>query len=325
MTDERQLPTVSVVMCTYNGEAFIREQLDTILAQDYPLHEIIVQDDGSTDATLDILDEYARRHDFIRIVRNAERLGFNRNFHTAMLRATGQFIAIADQDDIWFPQKLRRQVETIGDHDVCISDYFTDPEYRLPLHVRVSPKTTFEYTLFYDGTPGHSMLLRADFVRGIETWDYAIYYDWWLAIHAHMGRGLVKVDEPLNWHRHHVASATTRILRRGPYEPVAHPTWQPYVLGLRHRLHLQRKGNWQRFYTYIHRATAANARLARIHTMSGLMVRRDPWSLLRLCCLCCRYADLTYIRPARGLKGRVRGFFYPLISAYGCDLFKLEP
>ena len=53
---------VSVVMCTYNGERFLREQLNSILAQDYPLYEIIVQDDRSTDDTWDILKSYCAAH-----------------------------------------------------------------------------------------------------------------------------------------------------------------------------------------------------------------------------------------------------------------------
>lgn len=51
--------TVSVVMCTYNGEEFLREQMDSILAQTYPIMEIIVQDDCSTDNTVDIIKRYA--------------------------------------------------------------------------------------------------------------------------------------------------------------------------------------------------------------------------------------------------------------------------
>ena len=59
--------TVSVVMCTYNGEKYLREQMDSILAQTYPIHEIIVRDDCSTDATLDILREYAQRYNHIKV------------------------------------------------------------------------------------------------------------------------------------------------------------------------------------------------------------------------------------------------------------------
>lgn len=261
--------TVSVVMCTYNGEQFLREQMDSILAQDYPLHEIIVQDDRSTDDTWDILQAYAKAHPgMFKLFRNNEQLGFNRNFHTALLRATGQYIAICDQDDIWFPQKIRRQVETIGEADLCFSDYFTDPTYTLPLRNYVAPRTDFEHMLFYDCTPGHTMLLRADLVREIKEWNYHIYYDWWIVMHAQMGRGVVKVCEALNWHRHHAASATTHIFRKGFFEAVPHPTWQPYLLGPLHRLHLQRKRNY-RFSTLIWPYTSTNADSPFLHVLRG--------------------------------------------------------
>lgn len=319
---EEKDPRVSVVMCTYNGAAFLREQLDTILAQDYPLHEILVQDDCSTDGTPAILSDYAARDSRVHVFRNAERMGFNRNFHTAMLRATGDFIAIADQDDIWFPQKIRRQVEEIGDCDVCYSEYFTDPEYREPLHVRVCPNNRIEHLLFYDCTPGHTMIVRRDFFRSISHWDYEIYYDWWLSVHAHLGRGIHLVREPLNWHRHHVASATTRIYRKGWREVAERPTWQPYVLGYFHRRHLQRKGNWQRFYRYVAAQTEGDAH-AMAHRIAVGMYRRSLPALLSLCWLCARNVNLVYPRPQSGWRGKLRGFFYPLISAYGNDLFKL--
>lgn len=311
-------------MCTYNGAQYLKEQMDSILAQDYPLHEVIVQDDGSTDDTLDLLEAYRAAHpELIRVVRNERRLGFCQNFHQALLRATGDLIAISDQDDIWFPQKIRRQVETIGEADICFSDYYTDAEYRLPLHVRVSPRTDFEHLIFYDCTPGHAMLLRRDFVHAIKEWDYAIYYDWWLSVHALMGRGLVKVAEPLNWHRHHAASATTHIYKKGRWEAVAHPTWQPYLLGWLHRRHLQTKGNYHRFYTYL-ADRIDPARYPVAARMAKLMLTRNPLKTLGLCMLCCRYYDRVYPGRPHGVTGRIHGFFYPFIAAYGNDLFKLE-
>lgn len=315
---------VSIVMCTYNGARFLREQMDSILAQDYPLYEIIVQDDRSTDDTWDILEDYRRAHPgLFRLYRNETNLGFNRNFREAMLRATGDFVALADQDDIWFPQKISLQVAAIGEADLCFSDYYTDPAYELPLKVRVRPKTTFEHMLFYDCTPGHAMLLRRDFIHSIPLWDDYIYYDWWLAVHAQMGRGLVKVDEPLDWHRHYAGSATTRVLKKGFWEPAAHPTWQPYVLGYLHRLRLLRKGNVRRFYGYL--ALHIDRRRQPVAwRISRLMLRRGPFSLLRLCIICGRHYKAVYPGNPQGLSGRIHGFFYPLIAAYGCDLFKLE-
>lgn len=319
-----KMKTVSVVMCTYNGARFLREQMDSILAQDYPLHEIIVQDDGSTDDTLDILNTYARQHPQIHVYRNEERLGFNRNFHTAMLRATGDFIAPADQDDIWFPQKTRRLVEEIGEADVCLGEYFTDAEYRHPLTSHVHPNCHFVHLLFYDCTPGHGMLVRTDFLKGIKHWDYFIYYDWWISFHAHLGRGFRCVREALNWHRHYDGSATTHIYKKGRWEAVPHPTWQPYVLGYFHRLHLQKKGNWQRLYSYLAEQTAGRKDLADEHRIACLMNKKGPIDTLRLCLLCLRKRDAVYPRKVAGFKGKLRAFFYPLISAYGNDLFKLE-
>ena len=69
--------TVSIIMGTYNGAEYIREQLDSILSQTYPLKEIIIQDDGSTDDTVAICTAYAEKFPIIHFSRNASNLGFN--------------------------------------------------------------------------------------------------------------------------------------------------------------------------------------------------------------------------------------------------------
>lgn len=124
------MKTVSIVLCSYNGERFLKTQLDSIVCQTYPIHELIIQDDGSTDHTLDVAREYAAQYPFIRIEQHAQNLGFNRNFENALKKATGDFIAIADQDDIWYPEKIAKQVQAIGTHDLCISGYHTDSTYQ---------------------------------------------------------------------------------------------------------------------------------------------------------------------------------------------------
>lgn len=318
------IKTVSVVMCTYNGARFLREQLDSILAQDYPLHEIIIQDDGSTDDTLSILDDYRRQYPTLfRIHRNANRLGFNRNFHTAMLRATGEFIAISDQDDVWFPTKIRRQVETIGACDLCLTDVYHDATFTQPLKMYVSQTTYFEQMLFYGSGAGHTMLLRTDFVKSIDTWDYTIFYDHWLGIQAHLHGGVTKVAEPLNWHRRYAGSVTTPIKKKGRWQPVDHPTWHPYVLGYFYRLHMQRQGNYQRFYAYVE-AHADRERFPLVWSIAHLLRKRNPLAMLRLCCICGRNWRTVYHKNPQGLSGRIHGFFCPIISAYGCGVFSLE-
>lgn len=86
--------SVSIVLCTFNGEKYLKQQLDTLLQQTYPLLEILVQDDCSTDGTMDILEDYAARHPQFRICRNAVRMGVNGNFFSAMRKAQGEYIAV---------------------------------------------------------------------------------------------------------------------------------------------------------------------------------------------------------------------------------------
>ena len=83
MTNNDNKKTVAVVMCTYNGEKYLRAQLDSIFAQTYPLSEVIVQDDCSTDSTVEILRDYAQRHPNLHVYVNNSNMGFNLNFKTA--------------------------------------------------------------------------------------------------------------------------------------------------------------------------------------------------------------------------------------------------
>ena len=119
MSEEIKGKKVSVVVCTYNGEQFLREQLESVVNQTFPLHEIIIQDDGSTDRTMQIAMEYANRYDNIIVKSNPDKQGINGNFFSAMRSCTGDFIAICDQDDLWAQDKIERQVAAIGNELMC--------------------------------------------------------------------------------------------------------------------------------------------------------------------------------------------------------------
>lgn len=96
-------------MCTYNGERYVREQLESIAAQSLRPAELVICDDGSSDTTLAIAAEFARTVDFeVRIVRNDVNLGVAKNFEKAIGLCSGELIALADQDDLWYPNKLER-------------------------------------------------------------------------------------------------------------------------------------------------------------------------------------------------------------------------
>lgn len=314
--------SVSVVMCTYNGERYIREQLDSIVSQTYPIHEFIIQDDKSTDGTVSIIQEYAGRYPYIRLYQNKQNMGFNRNFKYAILKATGDFIAISDQDDIWFPSKIATQMKMIGSHDICFSSYYRGTEFtnRTPV---VSPSYNMERLLFTNCIPGHSMLIRQSFTRLPHVWNDHICYDWWFLICAHLNNGIVKIDMPLNWHRTHSNSAIAVVHHQYAPNAVQHPTFQPYLLGGIHLRRLKKKAAWQSLYTYIYSHTSASS-FALPHKLSRLLLRNSPFTLIHLCLLCLKYRKSIYPNPAiKGIMGCVRGFFYPFINAYNNTNFEL--
>lgn len=316
--------TVSIVMCTFNGEPYIREQLDSIVSQTYPICELIIQDDKSTDNTVSIIQEYVDRYPYIRLYQNKENLGFNTNFRDAMSKATGEFIAISDQDDIWMPDKLAKEVEAIGEHDICFTAYYSDRQFTpQALHRVISPQYAMEYMLFYDSIPGHTMLIKNSFFKSLPYWNEHILYDWWLSIHAHLGKGIVKVDIPLNWHRPHPSSAMTSLMNKYASRRVSRPTYQPYLYGMANLRHLQNKKSFRDFYTYIfQQTTAPHFRLE--HKISSLLLKKDLISLLRLCFLCMKHKRTIYYYPdQKGARSYVRAFFYPFIYAYSNVYFEL--
>jgi glycosyltransferase involved in cell wall biosynthesis len=100
---------LSVAMCTFNGARFVGAQLASIAAQDRPPDELVVCDDGSSDGSVEIVQEFAWRARFsTRIVVNDRNLGSTKNFEKAISLCQGAIVALADQDDVWYRHKLGR-------------------------------------------------------------------------------------------------------------------------------------------------------------------------------------------------------------------------
>ena len=114
--------TISVALATYNGERFLEEQLRSLAAQTLLPDELVVCDDGSSDRTLQILDQFAADSPFpVRVHRNPRNLGFADNFLSAAARCSGKVIAFCDQDDAWMPSKLERCANALSEPDVMLA------------------------------------------------------------------------------------------------------------------------------------------------------------------------------------------------------------
>lgn len=119
---------LSVALCTYNGEQYLAEQLDSLAAQTRPPDELVVCDDHSADRTPEIIRDFAARAPFpVRLHVNPENVGSTRNFDRAVGLCRGEVIALCDQDDVWHPGKLRR-FEEVFSAEPSVGLVFTDAE-----------------------------------------------------------------------------------------------------------------------------------------------------------------------------------------------------
>lgn len=109
-------PKISVIMGVKNGERFLRESVESILVQTFNDFEFIIVDDGSTDATSEILKEYVARDPRVKIITNVQNLGLTKSLNIGVRAARGEYIARMDADDISLPERFEKQVKFLDEH-----------------------------------------------------------------------------------------------------------------------------------------------------------------------------------------------------------------
>ena len=123
---------ISVCMATYNGEQYLKRQLDTILDQLDPSDELIISDDQSTDGTVQLIQSYQDPR-----IKLLEHESFNSpvfNMEYALKQANGDTIFLADQDDVWLPGKVSRMVQLLEHYDLAISNAYIVDENEKVIH-----------------------------------------------------------------------------------------------------------------------------------------------------------------------------------------------
>lgn len=212
------LPLVSIALCTYNGERFLREQLNSLIAQNYKNLELIIVDDASTDLTTSILQEYQSEHPFIKLYLNSVNIGFNENFKKAINLCSGTYIAIADQDDIWLPQKIELLVGKIGNNLLLYHDSIFVDEEGKSLKIKTSTHHRFAYGncaesfLYFNCVSGHACIFHRNLASTLDYRPADMYYDWWLAYSAACSSKIAGLDDILVKHRKHGESSTKKDL-----------------------------------------------------------------------------------------------------------------
>jgi glycosyltransferase involved in cell wall biosynthesis len=133
------MKTVSIAVCTYNGEEFIAAQLQSLNEQTLLPSEIIICDDASTDRTVEIVTHFIKDASFpVKLFVNSQRLGFSRNFQKAANLCNSELIALCDQDDVWLPEKLQRCVNMFDAPNVLLCHHncsVVDRDLRVLVHL----------------------------------------------------------------------------------------------------------------------------------------------------------------------------------------------
>jgi len=116
----KKIPKIAILMCTYNGEQFLNEQLDSIQNQNYKNWTLYVNDDGSKDKTLNILKAYQKKWGIKKIIiRRGPQKGFCQNFFQIIndKKINADLYFLSDQDDVWMPNKLSHTLKKISKLD----------------------------------------------------------------------------------------------------------------------------------------------------------------------------------------------------------------
>ncbi len=209
---------ISVALCTYNGEKYLNEQLQSILNQTYQNLEIIIVDDCSTDNTNNIIKNYVDKDRRIKFFKNNYNLGFNKNFEKAIGLTTGDFIAISDQDDIWEPSKLKLLSNNIFNNwlifsnSVYIDQNGTVSGKELLPNFSINNKT-YKSILLNNWVTGHTTLFKREFLNYIVPFSDGIFYDWWIGFVAVYHHKITYLKDVLTLHRIHQDSVIQKSLQ----------------------------------------------------------------------------------------------------------------
>ncbi len=209
-------PLVSIAVCTYNGERFLRSQMDSLLQQSWTNTEIVICDDGSTDGTLAILDSYTS-DPRVRLYRNPQNLRLTRNFEKAIGLCTGDYIMLCDQDDVWEKEKIKTMVNAIGNDVLIYSDSLLIDEEGNDMHTRIS-----RLRRMYTGSDtrgfvlsncvwGHAVLMHSTLKQYLLPLPPDVPHDSWIGFVAANIKRIRYIDQPLTRYRQHNDTVTSTL------------------------------------------------------------------------------------------------------------------
>ena len=214
--------SIAILMATYNGERYLREQIDSILSQSSKQWHLYIHDDGSTDGTLEILNNYAEKHpEWVTVMDYPSQGGALQNFMSLLEKVEADYYMFSDQDDVWHPTKVELSYQAmkvqeaqypdkpiIVHSDVRVVDgnlKLLHPSYRQYGHIYPEAVKDFKSCVI-NITLGCAMLFnrKSREVSLDRPWKHALMHDGWVTTRTFAEEGIVyAMPEALLEYRNH--------------------------------------------------------------------------------------------------------------------------
>jgi len=215
--------SIDIVLATCNGQKYVKSQIDSILdneAYQQLVNRFIIVDDASTDNTVELIREYENQNINIEVYQNAKQLGVIKNFEKGMGYSSGKYIMLSDQDDIWLPSKIIKNLATMHNIEKNQQDnpclVFSDKEvvnsqlkriHASYFQLKKIPTQWYENLdnlLQQNMISGCTMLFnRALLEKALPLPDNCFMHDWWLVLFAKTYGEIGLINEPLVKYRQH--------------------------------------------------------------------------------------------------------------------------
>lgn len=210
---------IDVLMATYNGEKYLREQIDSILNQTYSNINLIISDDCSTDKTQEILKEYEQKDNRVILKLHKERFGIIKNFEFLLEQVTSDYYMLSDQDDVWLPEKIEMSFKKLNDEnaDLVFADlevvdenlktiYPSYGDYMLLNRKIKKCINSYELNYLYNCVTGCTVLGKTSMLEKIlpmPNMSKYVLHDYWIAIMSSIYGKVAYLDEKCIKYRQH--------------------------------------------------------------------------------------------------------------------------
>jgi glycosyltransferase involved in cell wall biosynthesis len=241
----RTVTLCSVVLASFEGERFIREQIESILVQLGPDDEIIVSDDASSDGTVDVVRRIGDSR--IHVLENRDRVGYVLNFQRAVDRVRGQYVFFSDQDDVWLPGKMRSLCTALQSKRLVASDAVVVDENLRVLHEsffgwRRATSFSWQSIFLRPTVVGATMCCTHDYLKSLLPLPAQVPHDFWLSFNAALDGAMEIIPIPLILYRRHAAAFSPSATdRTRPFSRIAAERCALAWLTSTHRLRPRKK------------------------------------------------------------------------------------